>query len=199
MAYVIALPCIGVKDGACVSVCPADCIHPRPDEGGFAEHEQLYIDPTFCVDCDLCVAECPVAAQMFPSTICRGMAALPGEERRPLPQVGPLAPARRRINQRPCSPIPTPSSTPCTIAATHPRCRPDPAGRGYPTPSVADRRRHDLSDRHGSSSRCSRTSAASGQDHAAGADRRGHRGRARRGRGQGLPRRRRAKRTRQIR
>jgi NAD-dependent dihydropyrimidine dehydrogenase PreA subunit len=65
MAYVIALPCIGVKDGACVHVCPADCIHPRPDEAGFAEAEQLYIDPTFCVDCNLCVDECPVGA-IFP-------------------------------------------------------------------------------------------------------------------------------------
>jgi ferredoxin len=65
MAYVIALPCIGVKDGACVHVCPADCIHPRLDEPDFASAEQLYIDPTFCVDCNLCVSECPVGA-IFP-------------------------------------------------------------------------------------------------------------------------------------
>ncbi len=30
MAYVIAEPCIGTKDSACVDVCPVDCIHPRP-------------------------------------------------------------------------------------------------------------------------------------------------------------------------
>ena len=29
MAYVIAEPCIGTKDTACVDVCPVDCIHPR--------------------------------------------------------------------------------------------------------------------------------------------------------------------------
>jgi Na+-translocating ferredoxin:NAD+ oxidoreductase RNF subunit RnfB len=29
MPYVIAEPCIGVKDTACVSACPVDCIHPR--------------------------------------------------------------------------------------------------------------------------------------------------------------------------
>jgi len=28
MAYVIAEPCIGVKDTACVDACPVDCIHP---------------------------------------------------------------------------------------------------------------------------------------------------------------------------
>jgi len=31
MAYVIAEPCIGTKDTACVDVCPVDCIHPRKD------------------------------------------------------------------------------------------------------------------------------------------------------------------------
>ena len=29
MAYVIAEPCIGVKDMACVDACPVDCIHPK--------------------------------------------------------------------------------------------------------------------------------------------------------------------------
>jgi ferredoxin len=29
MAYVIAEPCIGVKDTACVDACPVDCIHPK--------------------------------------------------------------------------------------------------------------------------------------------------------------------------
>ncbi len=29
MAYVIAEPCIGVKDASCVDACPVDCIHPK--------------------------------------------------------------------------------------------------------------------------------------------------------------------------
>jgi len=62
MAYVIAEPCIGVKDAACVSVCPVDCIHPTKEEEGFAEAEQLYIDPDTCIDCGHCVHECPVNA-----------------------------------------------------------------------------------------------------------------------------------------
>ena len=65
MAYVIALPCIGVKDTACVVVCPVDCIHPMEGEATFAAAEQLYIDPDVCLDCGLCVGECPVAA-IFP-------------------------------------------------------------------------------------------------------------------------------------
>jgi NAD-dependent dihydropyrimidine dehydrogenase PreA subunit len=50
MAYVIAEPCIGVKDTACVDACPVDCIHPKKnatyDDGrpGFEEVPQLYID-----------------------------------------------------------------------------------------------------------------------------------------------------------
>ena len=39
MTYVIAEPCIGTKDTACVDVCPVDCIHPRKDEGDFASAE----------------------------------------------------------------------------------------------------------------------------------------------------------------
>src|SRR5712692_8719880 len=46
MAYVIAEPCIGTKDTACVDVCPVDCIHPRKDEPAFEAETQLYIHPT---------------------------------------------------------------------------------------------------------------------------------------------------------
>src|SRR6266516_144261 len=46
--YVIAEPCIGTKDTACVDVCPVDCIHPRKDEEGFEKHNMLYIDADTC-------------------------------------------------------------------------------------------------------------------------------------------------------
>jgi NAD-dependent dihydropyrimidine dehydrogenase PreA subunit len=62
MAYVIAEPCIGTKDNSCVEVCPVDCIHPTPDEPGYVQAEQLYIDPQECIDCDACVEACPVDA-----------------------------------------------------------------------------------------------------------------------------------------
>jgi NAD-dependent dihydropyrimidine dehydrogenase PreA subunit len=60
MAYVIAEPCIGVKDKACVAVCPVDCIH------GTDADEMLYIQPDECIDCGACVPECPVSA-IFPA------------------------------------------------------------------------------------------------------------------------------------
>lgn len=62
MAFVIAKPCIGVKDTACVAVCPCDCIHPTKDEAAFASAEMLYVDANHCIDCGLCVDECPVKA-----------------------------------------------------------------------------------------------------------------------------------------
>lgn len=62
MAYVIAAPCIGVKDTACVDVCPVDCIHPRKDESEFASAPQLYIHAEDCICCAACVPVCPVSA-----------------------------------------------------------------------------------------------------------------------------------------
>jgi NAD-dependent dihydropyrimidine dehydrogenase PreA subunit len=62
MAYVIAEPCIGTKDAACIDACPVDCIHPKKDEPGFAEHNMIYIDPVECIDCGACVPVCPVSA-----------------------------------------------------------------------------------------------------------------------------------------
>lgn len=65
VTYVITNLCASEKSGACVRVCPVDCIHPGPDEDGFAGARQLYIDPVACIDCGACVMECPVDA-IFP-------------------------------------------------------------------------------------------------------------------------------------
>lgn len=65
MAYIIAEPCIGTKDTACVEVCPVDCIHPTKDEDNFEEAKQLYIDNDTCIDCGACEPVCPVTA-IFP-------------------------------------------------------------------------------------------------------------------------------------
>ena len=54
MTYIIAEPCVGVCDTACVEVCPVDCIHFTKDKDigevakadGFGpEGKQLFIDP----------------------------------------------------------------------------------------------------------------------------------------------------------
>ena len=65
MAHIIAQPCIGTKDVSCVAVCPVDCIHPVQDAENFDAVDQLFIDPDVCIDCGLCVDECPVQA-IFP-------------------------------------------------------------------------------------------------------------------------------------
>jgi len=57
MTYVIVEACIGVKDRACVDVCPVDCIYEGED--------MLYIHPDECIDCGACEPECPVTA-IFP-------------------------------------------------------------------------------------------------------------------------------------
>lgn len=54
MTYIIGLPCIDVKDRACVEECPVDCIY----EG----IRSLYINPDECVDCGACEPVCPVEA-----------------------------------------------------------------------------------------------------------------------------------------
>src|SRR5437016_14385666 len=57
MPFVIAEPCIGVKDKSCVEVCPVNCIYEGED--------QYYIHPDECIDCQACEAACPVQA-IFP-------------------------------------------------------------------------------------------------------------------------------------
>ncbi|OUZ11001.1 4Fe-4S ferredoxin [Aeromicrobium sp. PE09-221] len=60
MTHVVTRSCCG--DASCVYACPVNCIHPTPDEPGFATAEMLYIDPASCVDCGACVSACPVGA-----------------------------------------------------------------------------------------------------------------------------------------
>ncbi len=54
MTYVVTESCIKCKYTDCVDVCPVDCFHEGPN--------MLVIDPDECIDCTLCVAECPVEA-----------------------------------------------------------------------------------------------------------------------------------------
>jgi ferredoxin len=54
MAYVVTESCIKCKYTDCVDVCPVDCFHEGPNF--------LVIDPGECIDCTLCVAECPANA-----------------------------------------------------------------------------------------------------------------------------------------
>jgi NAD-dependent dihydropyrimidine dehydrogenase PreA subunit len=57
MTYVIALPCVDLKDKTCIEECPVDCIY----EG----ERMLYIHPDECVDCGACEPVCPVEAIFY--------------------------------------------------------------------------------------------------------------------------------------
>jgi ferredoxin len=54
MPHVVCEPCINCKYTDCATVCPVACFH----EGA----NMVAIDPDECIDCGLCVGECPTAA-----------------------------------------------------------------------------------------------------------------------------------------
>jgi ferredoxin len=54
MTHIVTDNCIACKYTDCVEVCPVDCFHEGPNF--------LVIDPEECIDCGLCIAECPVSA-----------------------------------------------------------------------------------------------------------------------------------------
>lgn len=54
MPFIVTEPCILCKYTDCVAVCPMDCFVEGPNF--------LAIDPVGCIDCSVCVAECPVGA-----------------------------------------------------------------------------------------------------------------------------------------
>jgi ferredoxin len=54
MTFVVTEACILCRYTDCVDVCPVDCFHVGPNF--------LSINPDECIDCAVCVAECPVDA-----------------------------------------------------------------------------------------------------------------------------------------
>jgi ferredoxin len=57
VTYIVAEPCLDLKDASCVEVCPVDCI--------YEVERLLVIEPDECIDCGACTPECPVEA-IFP-------------------------------------------------------------------------------------------------------------------------------------
>lgn len=58
MAYVITEKCLGERYASCAKVCPVECIHPGDHKG----EAFMIIDPEVCIDCGLCLPECPIDA-----------------------------------------------------------------------------------------------------------------------------------------
>ncbi len=54
MTHVVTESCIKCKFTDCVDVCPVDCFKEGPN--------MLIIDPDECIDCAVCIPECPVDA-----------------------------------------------------------------------------------------------------------------------------------------
>ena len=54
MTHVVTESCIRCKFTDCVDVCPVDCFREGPN--------MLVIDPDECIDCAVCIPECPVEA-----------------------------------------------------------------------------------------------------------------------------------------
>jgi ferredoxin len=54
MTYVVTENCIRCKYTDCVDVCPVDAFHEGPNF--------LVINPDECIDCDVCIPECPAEA-----------------------------------------------------------------------------------------------------------------------------------------
>lgn len=54
MTFVVTESCISCKYTDCVDVCPVDAFREGPNF--------LVIDPAECIDCAVCVPECPVNA-----------------------------------------------------------------------------------------------------------------------------------------
>jgi ferredoxin len=74
MTYVVTENCIKCKYTDCVDVCPVDCFREGPN--------CLVIDPDECIDCTLCVPECPAEAIFAEDDVPesqRGMIALNAE------------------------------------------------------------------------------------------------------------------------
>ncbi|MEV8345412.1 ferredoxin [Streptomyces niveus] len=73
MTYVIAQPCVDLKDKACVEECPVDCIYEGP--------RKMYINPDECVDCGACEPVCPVEAIFYEDALPDEWSGYPAAER----------------------------------------------------------------------------------------------------------------------
>ena len=67
MTHVVTEACIRCKYTDCVDVCPVDCFREGPNF--------LTIDPDECIDCAVCIPECPVNAIFAEEDVALGPAA----------------------------------------------------------------------------------------------------------------------------
>ncbi len=56
MPHIVTGRCVDCRYTDCCTVCPVDCFYETADPA------MLVIDPDTCIDCELCVPECPINA-----------------------------------------------------------------------------------------------------------------------------------------
>jgi ferredoxin len=87
MTHVVLESCIRCKYTDCVDVCPVDCFREGPN--------MLVIDPDECIDCAVCIPECPVNAILpeedVPPTSCTSSSSTPSCR-----AAGPASPSASR-------------------------------------------------------------------------------------------------------
>ncbi|MDH5646453.1 MAG: ferredoxin family protein, partial [Candidatus Heimdallarchaeota archaeon] len=54
MTHLVTDKCVACRYTDCVEVCPVDCF--------YAVDDLLVIDPDACIDCGVCIPECPIDA-----------------------------------------------------------------------------------------------------------------------------------------
>ncbi len=78
MTHIITSLCL--RDGACVEVCPVECIIPGKPEN---EWPWYFIDPDTCIDCGACIPECPFEAIFIEEEVPSSYELAEGQERIP--------------------------------------------------------------------------------------------------------------------
>jgi ferredoxin len=77
MTHIITSLCL--RDGACVEVCPVECIVAGKPED---QWPWFYIDPDTCIDCGACIPECPFEAIFIEEEVPSAYSMQAGQERR---------------------------------------------------------------------------------------------------------------------
>ncbi len=89
MSYVITEKCLGERYAVCATVCPVECIHPIDHKG----EPFMIIDPEVCINCGLCLPECPVGAIVASESEDQAYATI-NKELTPQAKNNPAAPER---------------------------------------------------------------------------------------------------------
>ncbi|MFQ3647140.1 MAG: ferredoxin family protein [Anaerolineae bacterium] len=78
MTHIITSLCL--RDGACMEVCPVECIVPGKPEDQWPWY---FIDPDTCIDCGACIPECPFEAIFIEEEVPSAYEMMEGQERLP--------------------------------------------------------------------------------------------------------------------